>query len=62
MSKNGEAAGAGLKGKIYYSKIYSGGNLVADMIPVKKSDVTLCLYDRIRNKYIYKSGAGMITE
>lgn len=62
MSKNGEAAGAGLKGKIYYSKIYSGGNLVADMIPVKKSDRTLCLYDRIRNKYIYKSGTGMITE
>lgn len=52
MSKNGEAAGAGLKGKIYYSKIYSGGNLVADMIPVKKSDGTLCLYDRIRNKSI----------
>jgi lysophospholipase L1-like esterase len=44
MSKNGEAAGAGLKGKIYYSKIYSGGNLVADMIPVKKSDGTLCLH------------------
>ena len=62
MSKKGEAAGAGLKGKIYYSKIYSGGNLVADMIPVKKSDGTLCLYDRIRNKYIYKSGTGMITE
>lgn len=62
MSKNGEAAGAGLKGKIYYSKIYFGGNLVADMIPVKKSDGTLCLYDRIRNKYIYKSGTGMITE
>lgn len=62
MSKNGEAAGAGLKGKIYYSKIYSGGNLVADMVPVKKSDGTLCLYDRIRNKYIYKSGTGMITE
>ena len=62
MSKNGEAAGAGLKGKIYYSKIYSGGNLVADMIPVKKSDGMLCLYDRIRNKYIYKSGTGMITE
>lgn len=62
MSKNGEAAGAGLKGKIYYSKIYSGSNLVADMIPVKKSDGTLCLYDRIRNKYIYKSGTRTITE
>lgn len=60
MSKNGKAAGAGLKGKIYYSKIYSGSNLVADMIPVKKSDGTLCLYDKVRKKYIYKSGNGHI--
>ena len=62
MSKNGKAAGAGLKGKIYYSKIYSGSNLVADMIPVKKSDGTLCLYDKVRKKYIYKSGNGTVTE
>ena len=62
MSKNGEAAGVGLKGKIYYAKIYSGSNLVADMIPVKKSDGTLCLYDKVRKKYIYKSGNGTLTE
>lgn len=62
MSKNGEAAGVGLKGKIYYAKIYSGSNLVADMIPVKKSDGTVCLYDKIRKKYIYKSGNGTVTE
>lgn len=62
MSKNGEAAGAGLKGKIYYAKIYSGSNLVADMFPVKKSDGTLCLYDKVRKKYIYKSGNGTVTE
>lgn len=62
MSKNGEAAGAGLKGKIYYAKIYSGSNLVADMIPVKKSDGILCLYDKVRKKYIYKSGNGTLTE
>lgn len=62
MSKNGEAAGAGLKGKIYYAKIYSGSNLVADMIPVKKSDGTLCLYDKVRKKYIYNAGTGMLTE
>lgn len=62
MSKNGEAAGAGLKGKIYYAKIYSGSELVADMIPVKKSDGTLCLYDKVRKKYIYKSGNGTVTE
>lgn len=62
MSKNGEAAGAGLKGKIYYAKIYSGSNLVADMIPVKKSDGTLCLYDKVRKKYIYNAGTGTATE
>ena len=62
MSKNGASAGAGLKGKIYYAKIYSGGNLVADMTPVKKSDGTLCLYDKVRKKYIYKSGDGTVTE
>lgn len=62
MSKNGEAAGAGLKGKIYYAKIYSGSNLVADMIPVKKSDGTLCLYDKVRKKYIYNAGIGTVTE
>ena len=60
MSKNGGTAGAGLKGKIYYAKIYSGSNLVADMIPVKKSDVTLCLYDKVRKKYIYNSGSGTV--
>ena len=62
MSKNGEAAGAGLKGKIYYSKIYSGSDLVADMIPVKKSDGTLCLYDKVRKKYLYNKGSGAVTE
>lgn len=62
MSKNGEAAGTGLKGKIYYAKIYSGSNLVADMIPVKKSDGTLCLYDKVRKKYIYNDGTGTVTE
>lgn len=62
MSKNGEAAGAGLKGKIYYAKIYSRSNLVADMIPVKKSDGTLCLYDKVRKKYIYNAGTGTLKE
>ena len=62
MSKNKATAGLGLKGKIYYAKIYSGSKLVADMIPVKKSDGTLCLWDKIRKKYIYKSGTGSVTE
>lgn len=62
MSKNGSPAGNGLKGKIYYAKIYSGDILVADLIPVKKSDGTLCLYDKIRNKYLYNGGSGNLTE
>ena len=62
MSKNGASAGAGMVGAIIYAKIYSGSELVADMIPVKKSDGTLCLYDNVRKKYIYKSGNGTVTE
>ena len=48
MSKNGASAGAGMVGAIIYAKIYSGSELIADMIPVQKSDGTLCLYDKIR--------------
>lgn len=62
MSKNGAQAGTGVTGKIYYAQIYSGDTLVADMIPVKKSDGTLCLYDKARKKYIYNAGTGTLTE
>lgn len=62
MSKNGAPAGTGVVGKIYYAKIYSGNTLVADMIPVRKSDGTLCLWDKVRQKYIYNSGSGTVTE
>ena len=62
MSKNGAPAGTGVTGKIYYAQIYSGDTLVADMIPVKKSDGTLCLYDKVRKKYIYNAGTGTLTE
>ena len=62
MSKNGTNAGTGLKGKIYYAKIYSGDVLISHLIPVKKDDGVLCLYDDVRNKYIYKLGSGSINE
>lgn len=62
MSKNGAPAGTGVTGKIYYAQIYSGDTLVAYMIPVKKSDGTLCLYDKVRKKYIYNAGTGTLTE
>lgn len=60
MSKNGAPAGTGVTGKIYYAQIYSGDTLQADMIPVKKSDGTLCLYDKVRKKYIYNAGTGTL--
>lgn len=62
MSKNSKPAGTGVVGKIYYAQIYSGDTLQADMIPVKKSDGTLCLYDKVRKKYIYNAGTGTVTE
>lgn len=62
MSKNGAPAGTGVTGKIYYAQIYSGDTLQADMIPVKKSEGTLCLYDKVRKKYIYNAGTGTLTE
>lgn len=62
MSKNGAPAGTGVTGKIYYAQIYSGNTLQADMIPVKKADGTLCLYDKVRKKYIYNAGTGTLKE
>ena len=62
MSKNSTPAGTGVVGKIYYAQIYSGDTLQADMIPVKKSDGTLCLYDKVRKKYIYNAGTGTLKE
>lgn len=62
MSKNSAPAGTGVVGKIYYAQIYSGDTLVANMIPVKKSDGTLRLYDKVRKKYIYNDGTGTVTE
>ena len=62
MSKNGKPAGAGLSGIILYFKIFETSTLVADIVPVKKSDGTLCLYDNVRKKYIYNSGSGTVKE
>lgn len=62
MSQNGKAAGVGLSGIILYFKIFDTSTLVADIVPVKKSDGTLCLYDKVRKKYIYNSGSGTVKE
>lgn len=62
MSKNGKPAGTGLSGIILYFKIFDTNTLVADIVPVKKSDGTLCLYDKVRKQYMYNSGSGTVKE
>lgn len=62
MSQNGKPAGVGLSGIILYFKIFDTNTLVADIVPVKKSDGTLCLYDKVRKQYMYNSGSGTVKE
>ncbi len=61
VNANGSPQSIGLNGKLYYIKFYSGSSLIADMIPVKKTDGTICLYDKVRNKYFYNKGSGTLT-
>lgn len=59
---SGSAKGEnGLNGKLYYLKLYTGEELTCDLIPVKKSDGTICLYDNISKKYIYNIGTGTVS-
>ncbi|MBO5704532.1 MAG: hypothetical protein J6R99_00770 [Alphaproteobacteria bacterium] len=43
--------------EIKHNKIYIGGKLVQDLIPVKRSDGVKCMYDRVENKYYELKGA-----
>lgn len=61
MSNNNVMAGNGMIGKFYYLKVYSGATLIAEIVPVRKSDGTLCLYDKTRKKYMYNKGNGMLS-
>lgn len=62
-NNNGEPyTGKGFNGTFYYAKIKSNQELVMDIIPVKKSDGTLCLYDKIGQKYLYNLGSGNLSE
>ena len=62
-NNNGEPyTGKGFNGTFYYAKLKSNQELVMDLIPVKKSDGTLCLYDKIRQKYLYNLGSGNLSE
>lgn len=54
-------SGQGLLGKIYYAKIYSGEDLVRDLIPVRKNQSNeLCLYDKISETYYSNLSTGTL--
>lgn len=61
MSNNNAMAGNGMIGKFYYLKVYSGTTLISEIVPVRKSNRTLCLYDKIRKKYMYNKGSGILS-
>jgi len=46
------------KARLYYLKIYKGGVLVFDAVPVKDSNDVPCLFDFMSGNYIYNSGTG----
>lgn len=57
VNNNGSPyVGQGFDGEFYYCKMYDGDNIIADIIPVKKSDGTLCLYDKSNNRFLYNLG------
>ena len=62
VNEDGDVYGTGFSGEFYYLKIYSSGVLVSDIVPVKKTDGTLCLYDKIKHAYLYNLGTGKIAE
>lgn len=54
--------GAGFNGDFYYCHMYSGDSMNAEIVPVKKKDGTLCLYDKINGRYLYNLGTGSLRE
>ena len=54
--------GAGFNGDFYYCYMYLGDSMNAEIVPVKKKDGTLCLYDKIKHAYLYNLGTGKIAE
>lgn len=63
VNNNGQPyTDAGFGGDLYFCQIFNGNDLIADFVPVKKTDGTLCLYDKISKKYSYNLGTGSISE
>lgn len=46
--------------KFYGAKIYQNGTLVADLVPAKDSSGVACVYDKVRDSYLYNDGTGTL--
>lgn len=44
--------------KLHSCKIYDGGVLIRNLIPVLDKDNTPCLYDKLNDEYLYNAGTG----
>ena len=44
--------------KIYGVKIYRNDILEADIIPVIDLNDTICMYDKVSNRFLYNAGTG----
>ena len=44
--------------RTYYCKIWKGGSLVRDMIPVLDWNMTPCMFDRVTEQLFYNAGSG----
>lgn len=58
---NGVGSKRNMSGKIWYFIGSKDGIKVIDMIPVKKTDGTICMYDFISGEYKTNSGTGTFT-
>lgn len=55
----GSSVNAFMKGRSYSCQVYEDGtNISVNCIPVKRKDGVVCLYDKVRRKYLVNKGTG----
>lgn len=50
-----------ISGKIYYCKMWSGDELIKDLIPVVDANGTFCMQDNLSKDLYYNAGTGSFT-
>lgn len=60
LNRNGSVPVPLNKTKLYYCRIYNGGTIVRDFIPVIKSGGIACLYDKKNSQYYDNAGSNTL--